>query len=232
MDKKISVDLETLKFIYKRYKIFTIPLFVIFLSIVIFLIVVVPQIKNVFKARQEAKKATGRIEVLKNNLNTLAGLNGEVLDDQARILTYALPLNKDVKSILDSLSRASQKAEVQLGNYEFTVGDVSKEESKGNTTPSIEISLSVEGDQSRINNFIEIMEKTTPLNSIGDISIDKGAAKFKAVFYYKSISPSSYQDIVPSYSLSKSDLSLIKQIQDMNDSTSSFSSESAFINPF
>ena len=202
MEKKVYFDLETLKFILKQYKVFLIPVLVIFISLAIFLEVVLPQIQNVINAREEAKIAYQNVLTLKSNLNTLSHIDDGVLDSELQILTSALPLSKDFGGVFDSLSKASQKAGVSLGNYEFKVGDLSKNESSGKITPSLELSLVVTGSIKNIGNFIDILEKSVPLAEVTSVQIGSLTSNLKTVFYYKSITAPQHTDTLPIHSVS------------------------------
>lgn len=213
MDTKTHFDLETLRLIYRRYKVFQIPFLVIFISAAVFLKIVLPQTQGVIGAKEEAKKASQRISVLKSNLDTLSRISEDVLDTQTKILTSFLPLSKDFWGVLDSLSKASQDAGVSLDNYEFKVGDLSKDESVGKKAPSLELSLTVVGDIDRVRNFIKILETATPLSEVTDVEIGNISSTIKAVFYYKSIAPPVYADTMPINSLSQKDISFIENLR-------------------
>lgn len=213
MDKKIHIDLDTLKFIYGSYKAFLVPILVIVVSLALFIKIVIPQVKDVVRAREEAKLALQKIAIVKNNLEILSRVEDLVLDSQVQTLTSALPLSKDFGAILNSLSIASQKASVSLGDYEFKVGDLSKIDQRAGKYPFLELSLTVNGEKSAVTDFIDILEKVFPLSEVTSLEMRKNSLTIQTVFYYKPV-PRPVRGDLPIKPISQKDLSLVRQIEE------------------
>lgn len=225
MNQKVHIDLEIIKFIYTRNKAYLLPLATIFISIVVFITFVLPQAGNIAKAKKDADLARQKITILKGNLDTLSRIDDAVLDSQLQILSQALPFNRDFFiNVMDSVSKASQFANVSLASYSFQVGDLSKEQSSGQF-PSLELALTIKGDIQGVDDFMGVLEKTFPLAEVKSVQLaSEGTTAVAAVFYYKpgiSVVSSDIKSLRP---ISPKDLELIEQLEEGNSVPSSTSS--------
>lgn len=216
MERRVNTDIQSLKIIYSRNKYFIVPGIVIFVSLILIILIIVPQIKTLFEAQEEGKFASQRLEKLKKDLNTLQTLDGETLESQRKTSTMALPVNKDFGGILNALFTASQKTGVRIGRFSFQIGDISKEEQKDVNFSVISLKVSLENDIQRVNSFISEIQKTVPLSAIDLITTDNRISTIDLLFYYKVLPPTGVtKDIVIS-PLSQEKKSLLDRINSFN----------------
>lgn len=235
MEKRVSIDINTLKFLYERQKAFIIPVIVIVVCFILLLKFITPQFQALFTLGREAKKDSSRINVLKNNLNLLSSLSDSTLDSQVQILTVALPTNKDFIGIIDAISYASSVAGVNVADFQLQIGDLSQV-SDTSAFSSISLNLSVNGSVDDINRFIKALYTTLPLSEITSIGVGNTSSTVAINFSYKPLPPVTYNDATPIHPIPNSGLTLINKLSNFNYKfSSSFepinSSPSSVINP-
>jgi hypothetical protein len=178
---------------------------------------VIPQFNALLKAKKEVKESLLKLEVSKANLDMLTNIDEKVLDLRLKTLTLALPVNKDVVEILNSLYAVAQKTGVSFGDFSFTVGDISKSEND-DSLPSVKISALIKADVKAINNFVEIMSKTVPLSEIKSIKVEEASSIVELLFYYKPLSAANFSQDTQISPISQKGLTLINQLNEFNTS--------------
>jgi len=236
MEKRVTIDINTLKFLYERQKAFIIPVIVIVVCFILLLKFIMPQFQALFTLGREAKKDSSRINVLKNNLNLLSNLSDSTLDSQVQILTVALPTNKDFIGIIDAISYASSVAGVNVAEFQLQIGDLSQAPTDTSAFSSISLNLSVNGSVDDINKFIKALYTTLPLSEVTSIGVGNTSSTVAINFSYKPLPPVTYNDATPIHPIPNSGLTLINKLSNFNYKfSSSFepinSSPSSVINP-
>lgn len=184
MNEKINTDLKSLKVIIDLNKFYIVPVVVILISIALFFQFIVPQYNALIVAKEEAKKESQKLEILKKNLDVLGRIDENSLDSQLAILSLALPLNKDFAGILNSIYYVSQKTGINLGNFSIQIGDLSKSEDL-DKFPTIKLSIPIEADIVAINSFIDTLNKTLPLSEVSAVKATNISSTINLAFFYK-----------------------------------------------
>jgi len=221
METGLNIDLATLKFLYKRYKEFTIPAVVILVCFILLIKFIMPQFQAVFSLSREAKKDLRSLSVLKNNLNVLSRLNDSALNPQLQIVNAALPTNKDFIGIINAISFASSIAGVSVGDFALQIGDILNVPTDNNKFSSISLNLSINGSIDDINKFIEALYKTLPLSEVSSINMGNTSSSVAVSFYYKPLPPISYSDGAPINLIPNSGLKIIDTLSNFNYNLSS-----------
>lgn len=211
MNGKINADLKSLKFIFERNKSFILPSIIVMVCIIIFLQFVIPQFGILFAAQKEAKQASLKLQVLKENLNVLANLDEKSLDEQLKVLNLALPLNKDFTGILNSIYYVSQKTGVSLGNFSLQIGELAGT-AKKEDFPSISLSVPVNANAIGVNSFVETLSKTVPLSQITLIKVGSITSLVKLSFYYKPLGFSKLKEDMRVNPISQKGLEIINRL--------------------
>lgn len=213
MRGKINVDAETVKYLYKQYKDFILSFFVIFVSLILVLVSVIPQIKelgNIFGQRETELK---KLEILKKNFELLSNLDTGVLDAQFETISSALPQNKDFEGIIYAVERAAQRAGVLLDDFEFQVGDLTNVTATSEEFPNLSIKLNIQAsNQQQVANFITELSKSVPLAEVLDVSVSDRSTKLSAVFYYKPFPKVELDSYIPLRKLSSEKKQLINEL--------------------
>lgn len=220
MNNKINLNSATLRLLHVKYKEFIIPSITIIVSIILFFVIILPQINSFFGVKEKAKADLEKLNTVRSNLNLLSGINQASLDSYFKVVTTALPLHKEFEGVLNALSIASQKSGVSLGNFEFKVGDLSKVENAARF-PDLKLNISVNGSLKGVANFIEELSRTLPLSEVTDISISNTLSNITISFYYKAMQSFVYNDTIPITPISKSGLLLINKLSGFNSFASS-----------
>ena len=216
MKKKVNIDSTTFWFLYRRYKEYLLPVGVIFVSILLFLFVIIPQFQNFLDAQQQSKAEANKLVVLKNNLNLLTNMDESQMDSQLKVLSGALPSNKDFEGILNGISAAADKAGVFLGDYEFQVGDITKPSLNIQSFPSLQLTLTIYGGVGGVTRFMSELYKTVPLSEITDVKVTSNISEITAVFYYKPFPPLGFNNSAPIIPVSQQGLSIVGNLSSWN----------------
>ena len=214
--KKVTLDTQASKSLLREYKDFILPVFVILSSVLLLFFVVIPQLNQYFVSRKELSDETQKLNVLKNNYNFLSNLDDSKTADDLKLLSKVLPPNKDFTGILNALSAASSKTNVTIGNFSFSLGDLSKSTQQSGSFPSLKMDVDLGGDAGSIVKFMNELNKTAPL---AETKVIKGAGKLyllTIVFYYKPFPPQNISDDEPVVPLSAQSTALINDISTWN----------------
>lgn len=190
------IDINTLRLLYIRYKVFIVPFLVIVVVIGVFIKVNVPAIEDLLKGYEERKSEKLTLEVMRNNLLFLKSINSSSLDSQFRIVSKALPLDKDFYSILNAISDTSNISGIELGGFKFTVGNLSEDIAESEYQ-SLGLILTLNGNVDAASKFIGSLVKTFPLSEITKISAEKDSSVIAIDFYYKMVKALKSNDSLP-----------------------------------
>ncbi|MBI2031006.1 MAG: hypothetical protein HYT08_00085 [Candidatus Levybacteria bacterium] len=212
MRGKINVDAEAIKYLYKQYKEYILPSFVIFVSVILLFLSVIPQIKDLVNIARQRDAELKKLEVLKNNLDLLSSLDNSTLDTQFEAITSALPQNKDFEGIIYAVSGAAQRSGVGLGDFEFQVGDLSDTSVASGEFPYLSTKLNIQASNQQAADFITELFKSVPLAEVLDVSVSERSTKLSVVFYYKPIPQIEINDYTPLKKLSAEKLELVNEL--------------------
>lgn len=216
---KFKIDKDTVLFLYKKHRDYIMPIAIIIVSLLLLVKVILPQIENLSVRQQEVKAEKDKLDVLRNNLTTLNGISNDALDKEVSLTTSALPIEKNFAGVLNAVTISANKAGVLLGDYEFQVGDLSKDTTIGKNLPSLQLSLSVNGGVSGAIKFIAELYKSLPLSEISNIEISNSSSVIVVVFYFKPFAAgASVSSSLPQ--ISKNDSASLSQISTWNNGNS------------
>ncbi|OGH19906.1 MAG: hypothetical protein A3D74_04895 [Candidatus Levybacteria bacterium RIFCSPHIGHO2_02_FULL_37_13] len=209
------IDIYTIKFLYRRYKSFVIPFLVIIVVILLFVRLTVPAIQDLFEGYEKQKESRLVIDNIRQNLNFIKTIDDSSLESQFKVVTKALPPEKDFDSVLNAISDSSNKSGVVLSGFKFTVGNLSKEEIESEY-PSLNLELTLDGDAETANIFIGSLAKTLPLSEIAKVSAQKDSSIVTIEFFYKPVKASINNDSLPIIPISNKGLELIDNMSALN----------------
>jgi Tfp pilus assembly protein PilO len=215
-DKKFNVEFENLIILYKHYKDYLLPLGVILACVLMVIFVIVPQFEQYFSLQDQLKIETQKLTVLKSNYLFLSNLDNASATSDLNTLSLALPQNKDFAGIMNSISFVSAKTGVSVGDFEFSVGNLSNAAAGVISYPSISIDVNLVGSTQAIMQFITELYKTAPASEVTNIKIGGHAGSITVLFYYKTFSLQNVDQTVPIVALSAKDTQLIKDVSTWN----------------
>lgn len=214
--RKINIDLENLLVLYKHYKDFLLPIGVILVSILVIVYVVFPQIQQYFNSQDLVKAEQQKLDALNSNYNLLTSLDDAKIAANLDTLSAALPPEKDFAGIIDAISYVSAKTGVAVGNFEFSLGDLSASNFGGTAYPSTKIDISLKGDTKSIVEFAHELTKTMPIAEVTALNISGDSGSLTVLFYYKPYPIQNVSDQAPIVPLSAGQISLINELSSWN----------------
>lgn len=211
-DIHLNINSTTFNILYRKYKSFVLPSIIIIACIILFFIAIIPQVQAVLDAKEKERIEKQKLELLKNNYNLLLNMDIVKLNSDFEMLTKTLPFGKDFAGIINSISDKSVKTGVSIGDFEFTVGNISKTTEGANSFPSILISLDAAGEPKAILEFVKQLYKSMPLAEITTMEQGGESARIKLQFYYKAFPQGPISNESPISAFTSSDLSLINDL--------------------
>ncbi len=211
MDGKIDTDLKSIKFILERNKLYIAPVAIMLICVILFFQFILPQFNMIFTAKENAREDLLKLDVLREDLRMLSGIDESSLDSQLEILNHALPSEKDFDGILNAINSSADGQGAILGSYSFAVGDLSGAQGT-DKFPTIQLSVPVNSDASTVNKFLGAISKSLPLSEISLVRIGGRASTVNLSFYYKPAFSANIKNLRIS-PLSSKGLSLIEQLR-------------------
>lgn len=211
-DIHLNINSTTFNILYRKYKSFVLPFLIIIVCLILLFIVIVPQVQAVLDAKEKEKIEKQKLEVLKNNYNLLLNMDINKLNTDFELLSKTLPSGKDFAGIINSISDKSVKTGVKIGDFEFTVGNISKNTEGAIGFPSIQITLEVAGEPESVLSFVKQLYKSMPLCEITTIEQGGKSARIKIQFFYKVFPQGPISNELPITVFSSTDTSLINEL--------------------
>ncbi len=215
-EKKVNLDKDAFNKLYLRYKDYLLPIAAVLICLILFVKLIIPQIQNLTDLKKQEEKENQKLQILKNNLTLLYNLNQDTLDNQLKITSKTLPVDKDFIGILNGISVAASRAKVSLGDYGFQVGDLTKLPTSVKGYPSIQLVLNISGNLDNSINFLKELEKTVPISEVTDVNLNNRGSNLSLVFYYKPLAPVKLRDDIPLIPLSSQSINIINNISEWN----------------
>lgn len=212
MNEKTNIDISTIKIIYARYKQHILFIVTILVCLVLFSIIIIPRIRELSILSKNAKNEADKLLILKNNLSLLSSMDDAILDSQLKLVSSALPIDKDFEGILTAVSQAAIRSGVSLSDYEFKVGDLSETSIKTSGFPYLEMSLSVKSTSQQTVKFISELYKSFPISEVVSVSQENDSATVKILFYYKPLPQVLFNDGEPIQTVSQKGMELIDRL--------------------
>lgn len=213
MNKKVNLSTEVLRTIYEENKGNLFSMVVIFISTLLVIFFVLPQVSGYFQKQELIKEEQEKLGNLSDSLSAIVQTDDAVLDQNLEIVSRALPANKDFAAILNAISVAAQGSGVSLGDFEFQIGDISSTPPSPAGTPSINISLNVSGDTFSITDFLRELSETTPVSEVSAVKSSGDFSTIEVVFYYKPFPPPGATDPEKIRAVSPSSQKIIDDIR-------------------
>jgi len=214
--RKVSIDSDTFKFLYGKYKEFVIPLIVVLVCTVVLITVISPQFQNVLDLSRKLEDSKKNLDILKKNFDVLSSLDEAALNSQLKILSLALPGSQDFIGIINAITYASSVSGVGIGAFQLSVGELSQDQTSVSDSSSSSVSLTVNGDIEEVNRFISILATTLPLSEVTTGNVGDFSSGITVNFHHKPFPSTKEKDISPIVSVSGDDLTLINELSNFN----------------
>ena len=217
--KDLNLNISLVNILYIQYKEFIIPIVAIIVSIILVVIIVIPQTQGLLQNQEELKKEQEKLTVLKNNYNLLVNMDEAQVTSNLQSLTKALPPNKDFVGVINTISYNSVRSNIFIEDFEFLVGDISKQPKESSDFPFLTLKLSLSGSAESVINFISELYKSIPMAEVIDIKSTSENSTVTVLFYYKTFSQGSVTSDFPLTELTKKEQGIIDDISSWNDTS-------------
>ncbi len=187
--KNFGFDIVKLRIYYYRNKPYLIFVSTIIACLFLIANIIIPQVNDYLKEKEEIGSTEKRVELLNKNLKIISSISDSAQKDQLDVSLKALPIEKDFIGIILAISEASQKTNVNVSDFTFRIGALSSKSAQVSALPTIKLDLSIKGGFNNMKDFITEMSKTLPLSKIPEVSMSKNSASLQVYFYYKPIPP-------------------------------------------
>ncbi len=188
---------EGLKSLYRSHRQYTTPILMIFVSMILVFVALLPLFNDLLNTLSQRDEATRKLQVLKNNLEILSAADEGSLEADIAVTLKALPQEKDFESVLNTVSAVAGKADVLLGNFEFRVGDLSKAQGSKDQLPSLAITLLINNGAIGAVRFMSELATALPISDVKSLDMNGNFTNITLLFYYKSIGSASISPDAP-----------------------------------
>ncbi len=207
-----TFDQNTLRVLYRRHKTYLFPFLAFTVSLVIIVVVIIPEVQQMFALKSQEEMIGQKITIIRQNLTFLSTLNDANTNKQLQTATTALPSEKDFTGILSTISQAAAESGVLVGDFSFQVGELSAS-SKTTSLPTIDIVLAVSGGGIEgIKRFLHELANRFPLSQITSVHVNDTTSSVTVSFFFRpfpSLKTDGSQTISP---LSQSDISVLDKL--------------------
>lgn len=183
--KSITFDKGSYMIFYYKYKDFLFPIAGIIVSLIILLMLIVPQIQDLLSLKEEEKITKEKISAINSNISYLSSLNEKELNQDTKIITSFLPIENDFAGILNAVTKASSNAGVTVEDYSFRVGEISTKSAQMSKEPSVQLVLKVGGGVEGCKKFLSEISKSMPVSEVTALQISGGTSSVTLAFYFR-----------------------------------------------
>lgn len=209
---KENIVWNTVIFFYKHNKEYFLHCIVIFVCMILLTQVISPQVREWFSVIRNEEEATkNRIGILQRNHDFLSRINEAEFNRQFQTASSALPAEKDFVGILNAIGLASAKSGIKVNDFGFYIGDLSGKPVQS-LLPSLNVLLNVNGKVEEIKLFIAELTKIMPISDVATINIEEKKSNLAVVFYYRPVSPITFNYTSPLKPLSSAEKSTFEKI--------------------
>lgn len=180
-------DENQLKQVLLHYKKFYASLGIICICLVLIFTVIIPQIEQYAQQKAQVAEVEARIAVIQKNIAAMRAINQQEQATQLATALSVLPEDKDYAGMLFAVKAASAKSNVRIGDFTFSVGELSAKSVIKKTLPNVSMKLQVSGGINEINTFITALSQTAPIVNISEVHMGGKQANLILQFYYKPI---------------------------------------------
>ena len=190
-----------IKKILKKYRRDLMPFILVLAGIIMLWIVIIPQVGEVNDLRGDMESQKSKNEELEGSLGVLDSLNETELDANYQLVMRALPQNKSISLIYESLVNTSFESNVTIGSLNLEVGNVytndgaeAPRERNVEGVPFLNMLVRVNGESSEdAANFADVLYEAIPVVEIEEILATDADGRYDVDFFFKPIDPKTFE---------------------------------------
>lgn len=182
MNKKLTLSEDTFRLGYYQYRAYVVPSLVIFVSIALFFLVIVPQVQNWFSIQRQIQDTRAKVATLQEDTARLSGVDEGGLDTDLQLTTAALPPDKDLLYILSAINQAGVDAGVAVSDYSLQGG--ASAAAATTEKDSLDVLISISGGSDSAQKFITEVKKRLPLANIAGVRVSSTTSTSVQVSFF------------------------------------------------
>lgn len=192
--------------------------------------------ENLFSGNKEVEASRQRVAILTQNVTYLSQLSSNDVSKYVVLANDMFPRSKDFNGAMQAINASAVAANISIDSLTFQVGDISGNANiQDNASNALQLSISLQGDDAGIAQFLQSLEEKVPLISVQSVSMEQDTAVITIQVAYKPYTEKNIDLTSQALYLSPQTVSLLQQAaQWQNAGTGSVpvSSTSASLPPF
>ena len=154
---------------YLKYKLVIYPFAVGFVSIVLILFIIIPQLRGYLNSKEDGQVTQNRLKILESKAAELESISDEDLTRRLRSAIAALPVEKDYTVIIGLLQKMSAEAGINLKSVVLDTGG-SKDVEGGASNFSVKIDST--STKFSFDEFLRRIDNASAVLKIGSLTTD------------------------------------------------------------
>lgn len=204
----------SLRILYRTYNKYLLVITVLFLAGLILSLYVVPELFRYVASISEANRYEKKVALLRSSATFIASIDDQKLDEQLRVASLALPIDKDYEGILNTIALSAETAGVSLRDYSFQVGELASGSAQTALSySSLTTTLYIEGDIEKVTQFIKELLQRSPIAEVSSLQANNNSSSVKVDFYYMPIPTVRYTDATVVKPILDKDTQLLDQLK-------------------
>lgn len=141
------------------------------------------QITAALATNQKLKSEQKRLDQLNKKAQELEQLKFSPEFAQAETINKVLPSHKPLLELLNNLNNVASQTQVSITEFEINPGEIASDSTQVNTKTTgkkqsndydqLDLDLTILGELSQIRQFMDLIERVSPLTTITNLSIDR-----------------------------------------------------------
>ncbi len=181
MKLKSELNKDSILSFYYENREFILPIFAIIVSVLLFIIFIIPQVISFPARKSEVDIEVEKLNKIKESEKVLSNSNADLINSQVEIALKTLPDKKSFESILSVISKAANLSNSLIESYVF-------EETPAPPTlvnfQSITFEISIFGGVTQATDFIDELYQSYPISNVTSIKNSENLSTIIMVFYY------------------------------------------------
>lgn len=216
MKLKSEINKDSILSLYYENREFILPIFAIIVSVLLFIIFIIPQVLSFPARKNEVDQEVEKLNKIKEGEKVLSNANTDLINSQVEIVSKTLPDKKSFETILNVISKAANLSNSLIESYVF-------EETSMSQTPknfqSITFEISIFGDVAQALDFIDELYQSYPISNVTSIKNSENLSTITMDFYYSPFISQKLEDRTLVRAMSPREKETLSQISEWIDSS-------------
>lgn len=214
---KLNFDLndDNMKDKLKDNQEFLIVISVFAISILLFLVFIVPSIISFPSKVSERGTEVEKLNQIKNSKRILETASKEQLDGDLDLATRALPSDRNFELILGAISDAATRSNSIVTGYKYVATINSAQVDQGGF-PGLTFKITMVGDLEQAADFADELSTAFPISEVKEISYEQDLLTITVDFYYKPFTEVNAEDVALTRERTPGETKALKEISGWN----------------